>query len=694
MKITIKNCNNIDHGIIEIKANTLNIKHGINGTGKSTIAKALISATEESTHNISELKPFKHALNSDIKPEINQSEPIEKIKIFDERYINDFVFQADELLKGSFDILIRGEDYEKGMQDIEELTKTMHEILAQDKDLESLIADFNEISNSFGKTTKQGFHGSSNVAKALKSGNKVETIPNELKEYSTYIQHEQNYKWLKWQQNGTEYIEISSDCPFCTHDIETKKEKILKVSEIYEPKSIENLNKIVATFQRLNKYFSDQTKEQIEKFLKNISGYTDDQANYLREVKEQIERLNTKFMQAQKLGFISLKDVDKVLEELKNYRIDLSLFTHLNSSETSNKAGIVNNAIDQLINKAGELQGSIRKQKILIERLVKQHKIEINSFLKNAGYQYSVDLIEDERSDLKLKLIHNDNQGEIQNVRTHLSYGERNAFSLVLFMYDALKSKPSLIILDDPISSFDKNKKYAIIEMLFRRASSFRGKSVLLLTHDFDPIVDMVLHHSDRFEKPYATFLENNQGALVEKEITREDIKTFLEINTENLNLHTHEINRLVYLRRHHEITNQKDFTFDVISNLFHKREVLTRVENQQAINMTAEEIQAGIESIKRNIPTFDYQSLLNETKDNNKIKDIYNRSLNNYEKLHIYRIAFDDKNDNIESDVIRKFINEAFHIENNYIYQLNPNSYQLVPQYVIDECDRYMAML
>ena len=76
----------------------------------------------------------------------------------------------------------------------------------------------------------------------------------------------------------------------------------------------------------------------------------------------------------------------------------------------------------------------------------------------------------------------------------HLSFGERNAFSIVFFMYECLAKKPGLIILDDPISSFDKNKKYAILEMLFRRdaASCLKGKLVLMLTHDVDPIIDKI----------------------------------------------------------------------------------------------------------------------------------------------------------------------------------------------------------
>jgi wobble nucleotide-excising tRNase len=41
-------------------------------------------------------------------------------------------------------------------------------------------------------------------------------------------------------------------------------------------------------------------------------------------------------------------------------------------------------------------------------------------------------------------------------------------------MYETLSKNSDLIILDDPISSFDKNKKYAILQMLFRETLSFK----------------------------------------------------------------------------------------------------------------------------------------------------------------------------------------------------------------------------
>lgn len=701
MEVEIKNCNNIESGKIEIKENFLNIKYGINGTGKSTIAKGVVLTVSDKknlTNTIAELTPFKHFDESAAgeipalaKPEVLGIDGIKHIKVFDEKYINDFVFQPDELIKGSFEVFIRDDAYEKGMNEIDGRVEKIKTLLSEDKDIVGLINDFNEIGTNFGKTTKSGIHGSSNLAKSLKNGNKVLNIPEGLEGYKSYIQHSENYKWIKWQQDGKGFIDISNDCPYCISDIQKKKETIELVSAVYEPKSIENLNKIVAVFQRLNQYFSDDTKLVINKFVTNVGGYTDDQVDYLREVKEQIERLNEKFIKAQNLGFLSLKNVDKVIEELNNYKIDINLFVHLKSESTTSKVDIVNKAIDEILKEAGELHGCVAKQKSLIEKLVKENSNEINRFLKNAGYHYKVTLLEDKDGEHKLKLIHNDITNEVTNAKAHLSFGERNAFSLVLFMYEALKTSPDLIVLDDPISSFDKNKKYAIIDMLFRKDKSFRGKTVLLLTHDFEPVVDMVYHHTDRFIKPFATFLENKKGQLTEKEIIKSNVKTFVEINQDNLNLEIHEINKLVYLRRHHEVMNNKDFGYDVLSNLFHKRDKLTTQDR----NMTVEEVQAGCDLIKVFVPSFDYLNLLNLLKNDSEMKKLYTASTNNYEKLHIYRIIFDDKeDDDIESDIILKFINEAFHIENNFIYQLNPSDYQLVPQYVIDECDKFVAKL
>ena len=60
MDITVKNCNNIDEGRINILEGALNIKYAVNGTGKSTISKALQAFIEDDDEQKKNLIPFKY----------------------------------------------------------------------------------------------------------------------------------------------------------------------------------------------------------------------------------------------------------------------------------------------------------------------------------------------------------------------------------------------------------------------------------------------------------------------------------------------------------------------------------------------------------------------------------------------------------------------------------------------------------
>lgn len=701
MELEIQNCNNIDNGRITISENRLNIKYAINGTGKSSIAKAIIKSTNDrvnGSNELAELTPFKALSIEEVVPQVIGCEALNSIRIFDESYINDFVYQPDELLKGSFDILIRDEDYENVMSEIEALVSEIKAHFSEDQDIENLISDFGELSASFGRPTKTGIHGSSALAKAFKDGNKVNNIPEGLEVYKDFIQAEDNVKWVKWQLDGNQFVERSDNCPYCVSDVREAKDTIRKVGEVYDSKKIQNLNKIIAVFQRLEGYFSEETRHAIKGFVDSIDGYNDEQIGFLKEIKDQADRLISKFMALKNIGFMSFKDVDVVIDELNSYQIDSQFYGHLQSQIILDRIGSINQSIQDLINKAGLLQGKIAIQKRHIESLVNENKVSINSFLKNAGYKYEVDLKEDENGQHRLKLVHLElKEGEISEVKNRLSYGERNAFSLVLFMFDAVKSNPDLIILDDPISSFDKNKKYAIIEMLFCRERSFRGnfreKTVLLLSHDFEPIVDMLFHHGVRFDQPLASFIEDKKGQIEETEIDKSDIQTFIEVNLDNIESANSTIEKLVYLRRTFEVMNIKGMAYQLVSNIFHKREIplIFETEGDELVErkMIQEEISEALAEITNHIPGFHLQETLTLVRNDVAMRQLYRESKNNYEKLHLYRIIFDNKDDGIEASTIEKFINEAFHIENNHIYQLNPAKYQTVPQYVIDACDK-----
>lgn len=234
-----------------------------------------------------------------------------------------------------------------------------------------------------------------------------------------------------------------------------------------------------------------------------------------------------------------------------------------------------------------------------------------------------------------MKLKHKDLGRNIERGTQHLSYGEKNAFALVLFMHQSLRENPNLLILDDPVSSFDRNKKFAILETLFRKDKSFKNKTVLFMTHDFEPIVDMIYNFYDKFQKPTASFLESRNGIIKEVSIKRDDIMTFAKICHEQIISPCDDVIKLIYLRRRYEVSHDKSDAYQLLSNLLHKRAIPTYKkfgENER--DMTDLEIANSSVEIAKDIQNFDYKKLLLCINDDKIIKNLYASTTNNYEKL------------------------------------------------------------
>jgi ABC-type Mn2+/Zn2+ transport system ATPase subunit len=686
MDIIIKNCNSIDSAQISIEQGRLNIKYGFNGIGKSTIAKAIELNIADG--NLAALTPFKFKdKQNDVqfRPTITGADPFKSISIFNDEYINQFVFKKDEIIQNSFNIFIKNADYDKKMGEIENLVSNIKDTFKNDEKLEGIIKDLMDMSESFGKS-KDGYSKAGRIGKAIGSGNKIENIPAGLEGYSDFIRSGSNVQWIKWQIEGNKFSDISTTaCPYCLSSIIEKKETILSVSKEYDAKSIEHLNILCAIIERLGRYFSKDTLANLESMVKNKTSLQKEEITYLTTLKAEIEILKEKLNDMKTISFFSFKDVDKVVEKITSLKINMNVLPRLGSDDTKQIVDTLNGSLDAVLLKAGLLQGEINKQKEGIQKTIKKHKQDINEFLKYAGYKYTVD-IENDGETYKMKLKYGDLQETIDDAETHLSFGEKNAFSLVLFMYESLSKNPDLIILDDPISSFDRNKKFAIIEMLFLGNGSFRSKTVLMLTHDIEPITDFIKTLAHKFNSPHPTahFLQSKADVLSEIAITKSDIISFAQVCNENIVAHNEDIIKLIYLRRYYEILDDKGMEYQLLSNLFHKRTPPEIQGDAVSRLMTQQEIDAATDKIKLKVPNFDFASVLARINEDKDMVDIYKSACNNYEKLQLFRII----NSNHESDVIKKYINETFHIENEYVMQLNPHKYDFVPEYIIAECD------
>ena len=668
MELSISNCNNITIANISIREGLLNIKYAINGTGKSTISKAIEAASTQNEESLNGLTPYWYIGDNDPThaPSVTGLPDDLKIAIFDESYVEQYVFQEDELLKNSFEIFVKTENYEQRLREINQLVSGVRAIFDNNPELNELLTAVTEFISVFG-TSRSGIANNGSLVKGLSRGNLISNIPAGLEDYSAFLTDSQNSKWLKWQSSGRSYMALGDKCPFCAAELAPRREIIDRINAEYDAKTIEHLSKILDLFERLGHYFSKETNESVRIITQNVQGLSEEQKNYLVEIKRQVEILQDKRLQLKQIGL-----------------------GHLNSETTNEKVSIINGSIDQLIEEVGRLQGAINKQKDEIHRTVERYNAEINNFLKNAGYNYTVSIDETDDHSYKLLLKYGEGGASVSGVKSHLSFGERNAFALVLFMYQAIYNQSNFIILDDPISSFDKNKKFAILDMLFVRGGSLRGKTALLLTHDFEPVIDAVYNHPEFFEgTPAAHFLENNGGTLTESIIQKESILSSIQVAEANIANSVNAVSKLVYLRRLIEITLGKGNAWHLLSNLLHKRQSPTYGENGP--HMTEEAVSEALESILNYIPGFDYNQILTIVSNRDEMIHLYKTVQSNYEKLQIYRLIFDPTDEN---HVLRKFLNGTYHVENDYLFQLNPLEFNTIPNYLIRECDQAVEAL
>lgn len=694
MELTITNCNNIDSGKIEITNNKLNIKFGINGTGKSTITRA-IKYGIDSPELLKELVPFKYR-NSEIEviPEITMTEEIKSVLIFNEEYLNQFLFKEDELISNSYEIFINTPEYKVSTEQIEQLLSQIKKVFSENEDLNKTISDFENLSKSFA-TTQTGLSKSSALYKGLKEGNKIQHIPDSLKGYSKLIKDKSCVKWLDWQNNGEQFLEISDDCPYCTSPTTENKETIKSVSTFYDKNVIKNFTVIIEALKNLGEYFSENANLTLQTITEKQTGLEESEMNYIVAVKQQIDDLLLKLKALKNISSVSFSEDEKVEEKLKNLKINIELFDRFKAVKTTAIIESLNSSLDTVLEKVGQLQGEINKQKRLVKILIEKHRKSINSFLTNAGYKYTVEIINDNSNNYKLLLRHIESDGIINGGKQHLSFGEKNAFSLVLFMYEALYKKPDLIVLDDPISSFDKSKKYAIMHMLFRGKSGecFLNKSVLMLTHDLDPVIDTVKVLKEFNNLCEANFLTTKKGVLTETKIKKQNLLSFAQICKSALESNLDEIVKLIYLRRHFEIIDDLGNEYQILSNLFHKRKREECKDQRKEIGndlMSEVDFNSGTDKIKELVAGFDYGVNLAKLENLETLKTLYNEVENSYAKLNIFRLIYDDNLAEIPS-VLRKFINETFHIENELICQLDPNDYDLIPDFILEECDKFI---
>ena len=430
MKILIKNCNNIKEGKIDIVKNKLNIKYGTNGTGKSTISKAIIKKIKN--ESLDDLKPFDS--DETIVPEISGCEQFKSVKTYNDDYVSQYLFlpNGENLHINSFEVFIKPDDYDTQIEKINEILNIVEDYITKNDAINNLLNRRNELDKLLKLNKNKDSINSVSLGKVLNIGNQIANIPNEISEFSPYLNSNNKLNWYKWHKEGMNNI-IDNKCPFCMKTLEDKFQiYIEKVNSLFDEK---NVGKIVAAtniFNSISELLNDETNKFIDKILKSEKAITDDNKKILAKIIVEINNICDKLLFFMQLNYNNLKDIKDLDKTLKENIINIKDYEHVCGLEFSKIIQKLNGKINELELKIENLNKNINILNSRIRKKVTYNLNEINYFMEITGMTYRVDVDND-----RIVLLYK-TSNDVVDVTKHLSWGEKNAFSLSLFLFDCL----------------------------------------------------------------------------------------------------------------------------------------------------------------------------------------------------------------------------------------------------------------
>ena len=695
IKINLENCNNISQCDISLKKDFLNIYYAMNGTGKSTIGKAFELLAKGET--LGSLKPF----NGGVTPSGSLSEELEKVLLFNEEFVNTIVFNKSEVIENAFDVFIKTPKYDELQTSINEKLSKINFEPETYENLGTLFRVGESVLQKF-SLTKSGALKKVGLMRNIANSKSIFTLPEKIKKFQPLMSKEYNIDWVGWKNDGGKFDD-NDICPFCANELETDYPAEKKVfSDSYSKSGVKSIIEMMGFFDSVKEYMNSEKIETLYKCIRELQ----DEAVielWIRKFYSELAYLIDKVKNVIEFNsFVAQKDdISKLEEQLMKLQLDDSALEIFNSDKVKTLVQSINTEVDSLLKETEVLKKNIGELTGYIGGATRKAVKDINAFLFMAGITYELDikhLGETQTQTILRYRADKETDGiTVSDIKKHLSWGERNAFALVLFMHYALSHNPKLIILDDPISSFDTNKKYAIINRLFANIpskNSFFKKTVLMLTHDFQPIIDFISVGKPNEHAVYANYMRNNAGKIEIDEIEESDIISLPVLLSENAkNNSLNSVHRITCIRKLLEHTNSNpssEASYNVISSLLKGKDEPTYRDDSK---MEESEVSRGEAFIKEFISDFSYRKYHNDsfTKDN--LLNQFSSESNSYFKLQIFRVvlAVCNLRSKLQNDSLIKYIDEQFHVENDSIYYLNLTKFDLVPDFVIPTCEQFL---
>ncbi len=637
MEISIKNYKNIKQTELEIDTKKINFLFGISGSGKSSLANALVKPIEDMDKKIKEMGDTVIKVNNKI---VNNNE----YRLYCENSVNDLVVsQIDE--KGIYNVFFDDE------KQLEKIREDYNMQIAELKELFPIIDDFKlkiatiekDISSAI--TQKDQFK---KTAKVLKVRTDLDKIKREdMKELETL-----GSDYIDWKLNGLNFEPYTKGiCPFCGEKIEEKLKKYIDKLKNITPKNFKNLIEsptlmIVEELGIPNPDFFN--KEEYDNYISKLIN--------LSIIKKELTKI-TDFVY-----FNNNIDIDPN----NIIKLEINDLVYERFPELRDVVGIINNNINEI----KIILGNLKRE---FDRNIEKNMKIVNNNLLRLGIPYefqrnTINYIEKNATYI-LKHIDDD---KIQNRTNGLSYGEKNILSLLLFM---IINDNKVLIIDDPVSSYDEYRRKTIFNLLYQFQ---KERTILVLSHD-QVFTKFAVYFSNKgFNK-----IKLNTGKIIAFEnyngipeiinINFDDFKPIEElVKTQLVNIGNKDYyRRIVNIKILSELKKfegkDNNLIYKYISSILHQNSKKTILEKISQESLTEKEIILKIKQILGvNI---------------DKIPDNYQNNIC-FDKWTNFEIAI-AKRERIVDKIIREELNNIVHLNDAYAISLNPYKYDYFSPYI-----------
>lgn len=720
--VEIRNCRNIktiENAKLAISKNALNVFYGKNGIGKSGLIKALKFAQSPTDENLAALESFEYRESHDpaVKPVVHADPRIRHLLVFDDDWIGAFCFRRSGIHENAYELYVRNDDIKKLEKQRSNKFGYLRKALAS-PEAQEVERRLSEISKRIGKVNKSGsFGASAPIVKAYKDGVPIEPVPPALKPAVKGMTAVEKANWLAWRQ-AKPIVHDADVCPYCGTEDSYRQDVCRLYDESRQHDGIKQWQSIAGLYSDGRKYLSRKYSVLLGRLIKgakkpDATQIVDlsDMTTMAKGVIDALARIGRLLEEQDSL------DAKILVSDLKNQaatieNCDLFLKTHEGKRTNAAKAfDWIADAINRIASTQADIDAISKELVKKVADNVSGHENEINAFLGQCGYPYQISIqCNIPTSEADIFLIPKGASIPVDEPEEALSYGEKNALALVLFMHEAIKQSPALIVLDDPISSFDYDKRYGILYALFSSqchifAENLAGKTVLVTTHDPLVVCDLVKIRvpgigAKSIKGQYLTC--DSDGVLSSTPLSEESMEPFTQLLRRKIKQTKDRPRAFGYvrirqlaelLRRSPEDKKTKQgWTFSLVSDLIHGRGYAETLRYHDWDKPDDAKVSMCENYIKEltgwEVSFWDEIQFYSDCMTH--LIDLYKAPrLSSEDKLLLVRLMLERDQTLTEGyDMLKRFADESCHVGGSYLFQLNGEEFDQVPFYVVEWCD------